>query len=312
MGAVTCAEQLAACPTAIPLETSPVNHQPDRRQFGTAIAGVVAAGLLADRKLAAGEFTGRIRKAVKYHMIDEPLSPADKLKLIRDVGFDGVEPRTMLGPGQAEEAAELARASEQTGVPIHGVVNSSNPNLVEAIDQAVQLGGNSVLHVVRYDTKRPYMENYRQTQDLLRGAADHAAKKQVFILLENVWATFLIEPLSMQRFLDEIDSPWVGAYFDVGNVVRWGWPQHWIEVLGKRIKKLDIKEYDLQVAMNEGMRAGFGKPLGEGSIDWAAVRRELMEIDYRGWATAEVPGGDRQRLADIAQQMDRVLDLGTA
>ncbi len=82
------------------------------------------------------------------------------------------------------------------------------------------------------------------------------------ILLENVWASFLIEPLSMARYIDELDSPMVGSYFDVGNVVRWGWPQHWIEVLGKRVKKLDIKEYDLKVAMNEGLRKGFDKPLG--------------------------------------------------
>ena len=99
------------------------------------------------------------------------------------------------------------------------------------------------------------------------------------------------------------------VYFDVGNVVRWGWPQHWIEVLGKRVAKLDIKEYDLNVAMNEGMRKGFGMPLGEGSVAWDKVRAELLKIDYRGWATAEVPGGDRKRLADIAAQMDRVLDL---
>jgi hexulose-6-phosphate isomerase len=101
----------------------------------------------------------------------------------------------------------------------------------------------------------------------------------------------------------------VGAYFDVGNVVRWGWPQHWIEVLGDRIKKLDIKEYDLKVAMNEGMRKGFGMPLGTGSIDWSKVREELAELGYQGWATAEVPGGGRDRLGDIAGQMNRVLDL---
>ena len=73
--------------------------------------------------------------------------------------------------------------------------------------------------------------------------------------------------------------------------------------------KLDIKEYDLKVAMNEGMRKGFAKPLGEGSVDWAKVRAELQKIDYRGWATAEVRGGDRQRLAEIAKQMNTVLDL---
>ena len=113
----------------------------------------------------------------------------------------------------------------------------------------------------------------------------------------------------MARFIDEIDSPMVGIYFDVGNVVRWGWPHHWLEVIGHRAKKLDIKEYDLDVAMTDGMKKGFGMPLGEGSIDWQKVREQLVKLDYSGWATAEVPGGDRNRLADIASQMDRVLDL---
>ncbi|MDG2128057.1 MAG: sugar phosphate isomerase/epimerase [Fuerstiella sp.] len=278
----------------------------------TAAAGLVAAGDVAPVVAASnrsGEFTDRIRKAVKYHMVTEKLSAVDKLKMLKDLGFDGVEPRTQLKPTDVAQVKELAKASETTGLPIHGVVNSSNPDIAGAIDQARFYGATSVLHVVRYDRKIRYMQNYKETQDIIRRAMDHAAKNEIQILIENVWASYLIEPLSMLRFVDELNSPWVQVYFDVGNVVRWGWPQHWIEVLGKRVAKLDIKEYDLNVAMNEGMRKGFGMPLGEGSVEWDKVRRELLKIDYRGWATAEVPGGDRKRLADIAAQMDRVLDL---
>jgi hexulose-6-phosphate isomerase len=99
----------------------------------------------------------------------------------------------------------------------------------------------------------------------------------------------------------------VRAYFDVGNVMRWGWPQQWIEVLGKRIDKIHIKEYSLKVAMTEGMGKGFDFPIGQGDINWQRVREELKKIDFQGWATAEVRGGDRQKLADISTQMDRVL-----
>ncbi len=242
-------------------------------------------------------------------MVTEKLSALDKFKLLVDLGFDGVEPRAMLKADQAEEVKQIAKASEVTGLPIHGVVNSSNPDITGAIDLAKRYGANSVLHVVRYDRTIPYLQNYRETQDIIRRAIDHAEKNDVKILLENVWATFLIEPLGMARYIDELDSPFVQCYFDVGNVVRWGWPEHWIEVLGKRVAKLDIKEYDLSVAMNEGMRKAFARPLGKGSVDWKKVRAELTRIKYQGWATAEVAGGDRTRLADIAAQMDRVLDL---
>lgn len=257
----------------------------------------------------AGEFTGKIRKAVKYHMVTEKLTALDKFKVLADLGFDGVEPRAMLSPDQADEVRQIAKASEVTGLPIHGVVNSSNPDIIGAIDQAKRYGANSVLHVVRYDRNISYLQNYRETQEIIRRAIEHAEKNEIRILLENVWATFLIEPLGMARYIDELNSPFVQCYFDVGNVVRWGWPEHWIEVLGKRVAKLDIKEYDLNVAMNEGMRKAFAKPLGEGSVDWKKVRTALTRIDYHGWATAEVAGGDRTHLADVAAQMNRVLDL---
>lgn len=242
-------------------------------------------------------------------MVTDKIPALDKLKMLADLGFDGVEPRTMLKPSQAAEFKELTAAKEKLDFPVHGVVNSSNPDIKSAIDQARILGANSVLHVVRYDRKLGYLKNFQETKDIILRAADHAAKNETFILLENVWASYLIEPMGMARFIDEINSPWVQVYFDIGNVVRWGWPQHWIEVLGKRIRKLDVKEYDLKIAMSEGMRKGFGMPLGTGSIEWDKVRQELLKIDYKGWATAEVPGGDRERLASIAKQMDEVLDL---
>ena len=283
----------------------------NRRTFLKTSSALATACLPATgvSQACGGQFSGRIKKAVKYHMVTERLSPADKLKMLKDLGFDGVEPRAMLKAEQADEVKAIRAASEKLAFPVHGVVNSSNPDIVSAIDQAKAYGANSVLHVVRYNQKIGYRQNYAETQAIVRRAVAHAEQHEIYILIENVWASYLIEPLSMARFIDEIDSPYVQVYFDVGNVVRWGWPQHWLEVLGKRTKKLDIKEYDLSVAMNAGMRKGFDKPLGEGSVDWAKVRAELQKIDYRGWATAEVRGGDRQRLSEIAEQMDTVLNL---
>lgn len=267
------------------------------------------AATLLKRPSYAGEFTGKIKKAVKFHMATGDQSVAEKFAMIRDLGFDGVETRVKLGKENQALVQSYASASESTGLPIHGVIHSSNPDLVGAIDQAKFLGASSVLHVVRYDRKISYLKNCEETKHIIRRAVDHAEKQGVMILCENVWASYLIDPMGMARFVDSFNSPMIGIYFDIGNVVRWGWPQHWLEVIGKRAKKLDVKEYDLTVAMNEGMRTAFNKPLGEGSIEWDKVRKELTKIDYRGWATAEVKGGDRNRLAEIASQMDRVLDL---
>lgn len=288
-------------------------HVPRRRfvqASGIFLAGAAMPGWLGRTASAdSPSAEKRFKKAVGWGMIQGDLSVEDKLRLVKDVGFEGVEVPTRLRDKNMPEPKVLAAASEKVGVPIHGVVNSSHPDIKGAIDEAAILGATSVLHVVPTDTNGSYLENYKRTQETIRQAIPHAEKKQIPILIENVWATFLIEPLTMARYIDELNSPFVKAYFDIGNVVRWGWPQHWIEVLGDRIGKIHLKEYNLRVALKEGMIKGFDFPMGEGDIDWKLVLERLKSINYRGWATAEVSGGDRQRLADISAQMDRVLQL---
>lgn len=290
-----------------------MKSQIDRRSFiqtsGRFLAAAAAPALLARPSVTGAEQSGpHYKKAVGWGMIEGDLSLEDKLKLVKDVGFEGVETPAALLKKDAPAPKDLARASEKVGVAVHGVVGSG-PDLTAAIDEAAIYGATSVLHVARPNPKGSFMENYRSTQELIRKAIPHAEKRRIYILIENVWNTFLIEPLTMARYIDELDSPYAKAYFDIGNVVRWGWPQHWIEVLGKRVVKIHIKEYDLNVAMKEGMSKGFNCPIGKGSIEWDRVRQELEKIDYRGWATAEVNGGDRKRLAEISEQMDEVLQL---
>lgn len=275
-----------------------------RAWLKTAAAGLACGASLS--RVHAGQFTGRIKKGLKFSMIREPLSIADKFKLVKDLGYEGLEVHMR----EKLDRRELAKAVETTGLPIHGMLNSSDPDLRSAIDVAKYVNATSVLVVAgRVNAETSYDENYRITQERIRAAAPYAEKQQIRLLVENVWNDFLLSPLEMVRYLDEIDSPWVGAYFDVGNVVRFGWPEQWVRLLGKRIGKVDIKEYSRKKEEKEGSRAGFDVPLGEGDVNWPAVRKELLSIDYHGWCTAEIKGGDRQRLADIAQRMDKVLDL---
>jgi hexulose-6-phosphate isomerase len=281
----------------------------NRRDFiktaGVAAAGAMAFGAASPAR--AGEFTGKIKKAVKYGMIAGKASPLEKLQLLKDLGYDGVEPSY----GEVD-ITELGKASEATGITVHGIVRGwSFDGINECIDQAKQVGASSVLIVAgKVDEKMPYAKNYAETQEQLKRAGEHAAKQEIRLLVENVWNNFLLSPIEMARYIDEIDNPAVGVYFDVGNVVRYGWPEHWIPVLGHRIGgKLDIKEFSIPKMNDEGLWKGFNVEIGDGSIDWAAVRRELTALNFTGWATAEVGGGDRDRLADIAARMDRVLDL---
>lgn len=272
----------------------------------------MASGLSAlpfSRQLLQAQPTERREQryllAVKYPMIQGNAPVLDKLKMLSDIGFDGVEARSR----DAMDWIALRKASEQTGIRVHGVVNSSNPDIVSAIKLSQDLGGSSVLVVAgRVNRENRYDKVYAETSAIIRQAVPLAEKTGIRILVENVWNNFLLSPLEMARYVDQFESPAVGVYFDVGNVVRFGWPAHWIQILKHRIGKLDIKEYSREKQLNEGLWKGFDVEIGDGDSDWPEVRKALDEIGFRGWATAEVKGGDQARLAEIYARMQRVLN----
>ena len=280
----------------------------NRRRFVSQSTLALGAASLASHQTtaSAGAMSDCLKKAVKYTMVDEPdMSAKDKFVMLKELGYDGVELRT----DHKDELKTFLKAVDQSGLPVHGTVNSSNPDLETAVKFSKDVGGDSVLYVARYDRKRPLMDSWNENKAIIQKGLAAAEKHEVKILVENVWAGFIISALDAERFNDEINHPWFGIYFDVGNNVRWGIPQHWIELLGDRIGKLDIKEWNEKLHSSEGLRSGFKSELGEGTINWPAVCESLRGIDFKGWATAEVPGGNRERLADIAARMDKILEL---
>ena len=152
-----------------------------------------------------------------------------------------------------------------------------------------------------------YDEAWERSSAEIRKVLPLAEELGVQIALENVWNGFLLSPLEAARYVDQFESEAIGWYFDVGNVVNFGWPEQWIRILGPRILKLDIKEFSRKKRNDEGLWKGFGVKIGDGDCDWPAVRAALAEIGYTGWATAEVGGGDEERLRDIKARMDEVL-----
>ena len=134
-----------------------------------------------------------------------------------------------------------------------------------------------------------------------------AAELQVMIAVEEVWNRFLLRPLEMARYVDELNSPWVKAYFDVGNVVLYGYPQDWIRTLGPRIVRVHLKDF----SMDRGKGTFAWKNLGEGDIDWPAVRQAFADIGYAGYVTTELASGDAAYLADVSARVPLAHDLAT-
>jgi len=258
------------------------------------------------------------KKSLKYGMIEEGESVLEKFRLIKELGFDGVE----LDSPNDLDPEEVLAARDETGIEIPGVVNSmhwraplSDPDpevrakcvasMKTALQDCKRYGGTTVLLVPAVVNKSvAYEEAYRRSQEEVRKILPVAEETGIKIAIENVWNNFLLSPLEAARYIDEFDSSMIGWYFDVGNIVRYGWPEHWIRTLGSRILKVDIKEYSRKKQEQEGIWKGFQVKLTEGDCDWPAVNKALAEIGYSGWGSAEVSGGDRKRLQDISNRMD--------
>jgi hexulose-6-phosphate isomerase len=147
----------------------------------------------------------------------------------------------------------------------------------------------------------PYDEAYERGVAAYKDCGKMAEEYGVTIGVENVWNKFLLSPIEFARYLDDFGSPWVRAYFDVGNILLYGYPQDWIRTLGKRIVKLHLKDFRIAKSTFEWV------PLREGNIDWPEVYRALDQVGYSGTATCELPGGDEAYLREVSRRVDLIL-----
>jgi L-ribulose-5-phosphate 3-epimerase len=287
----------------------------DRRTFLESVLALTAVTPL----VRSGPPAANARKAVLISMLPNNLSYADRFALARDARFDAVEMQTVV---ESDEAHRIGDASTKAGLPIHSVMNADHwrfplssadravvdrsvAGMETSLRNAALWGADTVLLVPAVvDPTTSYHDAWRRSQQVIRERlVPLAADLRVTIAVEEVWNKFLLSPLEFTRYVDELDSPWVKAYFDVGNVVFYGYPQDWIRALGPRIAKVHLK--DFQLDRPNGRFAW--KNLGEGDIDWPAVARAFADIDYRGVFTTELPAGDAAYLKDVAARVDRFL-----
>jgi L-ribulose-5-phosphate 3-epimerase len=302
--------------------------QRSRREFlKSSVATVGAAGLGAVALGRPTSGTARsprpeppvslaIKKGLVFDMLPEKLSPGDRFKLARDAGFEVVQVPTEPDAGKAEE---IKKAADAAGVHVDSVMNmdhwkyplsSSDRAAVEkslagmrtSLHNAKLWGADTVLLVPAVvNAETSYHDAWQRSQKEIRTLIPLAAELKVVIAIEEVWNKFLLSPLEMAKYIDEFQSPWIKAWFDVGNVVLYGFPQDWIHTLGKRIVKVHLKDFKRK-------EDGYAwVNLGEGDVNWSAVRQAFADVGYSGSTIAELEGGDESYLRDVSGRIDRLL-----
>lgn len=238
--------------------------------------------------------------------------------LAKETGFHGVELGTINDPATRQKAAELAR---KYGLAIPSIMNAvhwakphsdPDPNvrkeaaagMIASFETAATTGADTVLLVPAVVTDAvTYEQAWIRSQAEILELLKVAEEKKVAIGIENVWNRFLLSPIEFAHYVDQFNSPYVNAYFDVGNICLYGLPHHWIRTLGSRIGKVHVKGFDTR-------NRQFTPTLLGGNIPWGAVIEAFHKVGYDGWLTAEMPQNQQDPRGGafaLSDEMDRII-----
>ncbi|HXT41727.1 MAG TPA: sugar phosphate isomerase/epimerase family protein [Candidatus Angelobacter sp.] len=287
-----------------------------RRRFVGTLAAASAAAFFPGTVAAPAASQRKLRKAIMYSTVGMKGSVLERFRLIKDAGFEGVEP--MGGMNRNEVLA----AFKDTGLGaasvcdhLHWVKPFSSPDeadrkigfdaLVLSLNDAHAYGAGSVLLVPGVVSDGvSYSQCWERSIVEIKKAVPLAKELGVRISIENVGNHFITKPEQAIEYLDAINSEWVGWHFDIGNVGAINGPaERWIQVLGKRINRIHVKDFS----------ASGGRPkLLDGDTNWPAVMGALDRAGYSGWGISEQPSDQASNVEtarDLAQRMDKVFAL---
>lgn len=264
----------------------------------------------------------QLKKAIMGGTLGYKGTLLEKYKAAKEAGYEGVEPAGGMNHQEVLDAlggSGLKAASvcchthwKQTLThPDEKVREEGLEGVLTTLRDAKAYGADSILVVPGVCNEEvPYDVAWERSITEIKKAVPLAKELGVKISIENVWNNFILSPLEAVRYLDLVGDPIVGWHFDIGNVLRYGWPEQWIKVLGPRINRIHVKEYSIKKMKEEGVYKGFDVDLMEGDNNWAAIMKALDEAGYKGWAISEQRGGiSSGGLKMLTERMDKIFAL---
>jgi len=237
-----------------------------------------------------------VKKGMCYGSLPPKMSARKKLQLAKDAGLDGVEIPAFATQKETEEVRAIA---EEAGIEIHSVMGGTHWQLpLSSTDEGIRLQGvdgiKHALHVAKWSGAGVVLvvpgvvtadDSYEAVYDLsrksIRELLPTAEELGVVMAIENVWNKFLLSPMEMRDYIDDFRHDLVKAYFDVGNILLYGYPHHYVETLGRRIVKVHIKDFN--VSQRQFV------PVLTGDVDFPRFVNALKGVGYSDYLTAELP-----------------------
>lgn len=294
----------------------------NRRSFLKVTAAVTATAAFLPSPCSAAP-KRKLRKAIMYSTIGMKGSALDKFRAMKEAGFEGVEPMGGMNRDEvlaAFQATGLHAASvcchthweKPLSAPDEATRKIGLEGLLLSLRDAQAYGATSVLLVPGVARNGvTYQECFERSIVEIKKAIPLAQETGVRISIENVGNNFILSPEQAVAYLDAIHSEWVGWHFDIGNAGRVGPAERWIQVIGKRILRLHVKDYSAKPP-DPAARGNARPKLLDGDTNWPAVMKALDGVGYTGWAISEQPANqaaDVETARDLAQRMDRIFAL---
>ena len=262
------------------------------------------------------------KKSIMWGTVGMEGTVLEKCKAIKEAGFQGIEPNSHMN------RKEVIDAAKGTGLSITDVCCSthwakplSHPDaavrqegmegIIVALEDAHAYGVDAILVVPGVVNETvTYRECWDRSVDCIKSLIPIAEKLKVKICIENVWNNFLLSPMEACRYVDGFNSPYVKFYFDIGNILMYGWPEQWIHILGDRIGRIHIKEFSKKIADSQGRWAGFNVALTEGDVNWEKVMEALRKNYTNVWLATELGSNNTpDELKDLSKRFDKILSL---